>query len=137
MLSTREPQVGGGPAGGAGQIHANPKSELGAAEHTHTMSGLEIGLMVGIILVFANIIGSLLWYRARKLKRMQADREAGDRPGAQDGDAEAYDEVKKPAQVLSGSFRQPFGRKWLGPKGGKFSSDAVTSYAAVANSDSW
>lgn len=122
MLSIREPQVGGGPAGGAGQIHADPHSEFAAAEHTHTMSGLEIGLMVGTVLVFANIIGGLFWYRARKLKRMQADEEAGARLGARDRDAGAYDEVKEPAQVPSGSFRQLFGRKWLGPKGGKFSS---------------
>lgn len=138
MLSTREPQIGGGPAGGAGQVHQNPNSEFGAAEHTHTMSGLEIGLMVGIVLFFATVIGSLFWYRARKLEleRMQAqsDQEADeDSFDVQDPEAEAYGEVKEGKAVPTRSFRQLFGRKWLGPKGSRFFADRSVGYEAVAN----
>lgn len=123
MLAPREnSEIGGGPAGGAGQVHADPHSEFGAAEHTHTMSPLEIGIMVGVIVVFATVIGSLFFYRARKIKKTQADAEAGSRPGTKDGvEVEDTEVVKNAAEVPSGSFRQLFGRRWFSPKNGKFS----------------
>lgn len=136
MLSTREPQIGGGPAGGAGQVHEEPHKEFGSAEHTHTMSGLEIGIMVGIVLVFATLIGSLFWYRARKLKRMkgtQRDPEAGNSPGTKDGGTEGNEEVKRGAKVPNGSLRQLFGRKWFGTKSSEFSPDIVSGHLAVAH----
>lgn len=125
-LTTRggSSEIGGGPAGGAGQVHTNPHEDFGASEHTHTMSPVEIGIMVGIIVVFGTVIGSLFFYRARKIKKMQADQaadqEAGDRPGTQDGAEMEDTDVVKSVEVPSGSFRQLFGRKWLTPKGGKF-----------------
>lgn len=115
----RSSEVGGGPAGGAGQVHADPHKEFGSAEHTHTMSPLEIGIMVGVIVVFGTVIGTLFFYRARKIKKTQVDQEGGSRPGTQDG-AEIEDkDVVKGGEVSSGSFRQLFGRKWLGLKRGK------------------
>ena len=118
-------QVGGGPAGGANQVHEVPNQEFGGPEHPHAMSPLEIGIMVGVILVFATVIGSLFYYRARKIKKMQeaqAAQEQEQRPGTQDGGEmeDRDDDVKDAAVASSGSFAQLFGRKWLGIKGGKF-----------------
>lgn len=114
-------EIGGGPAGGAGQIHADPHEEFGGAEHTHDMSPLEIGIMVGVIMVFGTVIVSLFYYRARKIKKTQADEEAGgDHPARHDG-GEVEDEgvTKGPVEAPSRPIRQFFVSRWLGTRYGK------------------
>lgn len=122
-------EIGGGPGGAAGQVYTDPHEEFGGPDHTHDMSPAEIGIMVGVIVVFGAVIGTLFFYRARKIKKKVADQEAaraegGDRPVTRHS-AEIMDDkggVKEGVGAPSGSigsFRQLFGR-WPGVKSGKF-----------------
>ncbi|SPN99984.1 uncharacterized protein DNG_02836 [Cephalotrichum gorgonifer] len=136
-LIIREPsEVGGGPGGWAGSMHANPSSELGGTERTHAMSPQEIGVMVGIILIFSALIGSLFYFRARKIKKKKADLEAAavavaaaaaaaaadkdcDRPVTRDSieEEDSKGQLGVP-EASSGSFMQLFGNGWPGVMGG-------------------
>lgn len=127
-------EIGGGPGGAAGQVHADPHEEFGGPDLTHDMSPMEIGIMVGVVVIFGAVIGTLFFYRARKIKKKFADQEAarveeGGETSARDS-AEIMDDKcgkdgkneKEGAKVPSGSagsFRRLFGR-WPGVKSGKF-----------------
>lgn len=121
-------EIGGGPDGAAGQVYTDPHEEFGGPDHTHDMSPAEIGIMVGVIVVFGAVIGSLFFYRARKIKKRFADHEAaraeeGGESATRDS-AEIIDDkggkegVEAPSGSF-GSFRQLFGR-WPGVKSGRF-----------------
>lgn len=119
-------EIGGGPGGAAGQVYTDPHEEFGGPDHTHDMSPAEISIMVGVIVVFGAVIGSLFFYRARKVRKSVADHEAAraereesaTRDSAVIIDDKGGNEGVEAQSGSFGSFRQLFGR-WPGVKSGK------------------